>query len=68
MLGKHFPDSSSFNHVSRKIGNSPVFGQMARYTEKVSPVTDLALVYGTSGFQMGFGFVTVPMPQVSNQS
>lgn len=50
------------------VGDSPLYGQMARYTGKVSPVTDIALVYGTSGFQMGFGFVTVPMPQVSNQS
>lgn len=38
--------------------------QMARYTDAVSPLTDLAVVYGTKGFQMGFGFVTVAMPQV----
>lgn len=38
--------------------------QMARYTDTVSPLTDLAVVYGTKGFQMGFGFVTVAMPQV----
>lgn len=37
---------------------------MARYTDTVSPLTDLAVVYGTKGFQMGFGFVTVVMPQV----
>lgn len=37
---------------------------MARYTDTVSPLTDLAVVYGTKGFQMGFGFVTVAMPQV----
>lgn len=39
--------------------------QMARYTDSVSPLTDLAVVYGTEGFEMGFGFVTVALPQVS---
>lgn len=37
---------------------------MARYTDAVSPLTDLAVVYGTEGFQMGFGFVTITLPQV----
>lgn len=41
--------------------------QRVPYTENVSPVTDLALVYGTEGFQMGFGFVTVAMPQVCHR-
>ena len=38
--------------------------QMARYSDAVSPLTDLAVVYGTEGFQMGFGFATIAMPQV----
>lgn len=38
--------------------------QVAPYTDTVSPLTDLALVYGNEGFQMGYGFVTVAMPQV----
>lgn len=38
--------------------------QRMPYTDGVSPVTDLAMVYGTEGFQMGWGFVTTPMPQV----
>lgn len=37
---------------------------MARYSDAVSPLTDLAVVYGTEGFQMGFGFATIAMPQV----
>lgn len=37
---------------------------MARYTDAVSPLTDLAVVYGTEGFQMGFGFATIALPQV----
>lgn len=43
---------------------TPATPQMVPYTETVSPLTDLALVYGTEGFQMGFGFATVTMPQV----
>lgn len=34
------------------------------YTDNVSPLTDLALVYGADGFRMGFGFETHAMPQV----
>lgn len=40
------------------------YHQMARYADAVSPLTDLAVVYGTDGFQMGFGFATIAMPQV----
>lgn len=46
---------------------APVFHanrQLARYSDAVSPLTDLAVVYGTEGFQMGFGFATMAMPQV----
>lgn len=38
--------------------------QRVPYTESVSPLTDLVVVYGTEGFQMGSGFVTTVMPQV----
>ncbi len=39
---------------------------MARYTDAVLPLTDLAVVYGTEGFQMGFGFATLTLPQVKS--
>eukprot|EP00752_Nemacystus_decipiens_P009403 g8406.t1 len=41
--------------------------KMATYSDAVSPLTDLAVVYGTEGFQMGFGFATIAMPQIINE-
>eukprot|EP00903_Cladosiphon_okamuranus_P011055 g10437.t1 len=41
--------------------------KMERYSDAVSPLTDLAVVYGTEGFQMGFGFATIAMPQIVNE-
>lgn len=38
--------------------------KMAEHTDVVSPLTDIVLVYGTESFQMGFGFITVALPQV----
>lgn len=43
---------------------TPAILKMVEHTDVVSPLIDLALVYGTENFQMGFGFVTIALPQV----